>query len=50
MDIKDNLNKTNRAGAVTVAESEVDMRYKSFENFGVNVYERTYLLFKMVLL
>ena len=29
-----------RATAVTVAESEVDMRYKSFENFGVNVYEK----------
>ena len=30
----------NRATAATVAESEEDMRYKSFENFGVNVYEK----------
>ena len=30
----------HRATAVTVAESEEDMRYKSFENLGVNVYEK----------
>ena len=42
--LDEELNKQYRATAVTVAESEEEMKYSSFEGFGVEVYEKGELI------